>query len=123
MAHEQSNGANGNGALIQLAEIKGSRERVPLSHILTVVGLLGGAMLYFESRMSALDTALQREQRDLDHTLEIQIRHTDEKINTLSERVISFIEYSRDWQMSHTEFSANKSGQYEARIEALENRP
>lgn len=117
----EGNGSNG-GALVQLAKIEGARERVPLSHILTVIGLLGGALLYFESRLSSQDAALQREQRDLDHTLEIQIRHADEKIETLAARVISFIEYSRDWQMRHTEFSASKAGEFQARLDALEKR-
>lgn len=113
---------NGNGEVRErVAKFEGERDRVPLGHILTALGIALVMLGYIESRINALDTALQREARDLDHALEIQIGQVKEVTDTNNERFISFIYQIREWQLEAIEKEAFHRGQVSARLDALES--
>ena len=124
--------SNGNGAIKErVAKVEAAREKVSVVHILTGLSLAGGLVLYHQSALSALeesfdlrvtrlDEALQREQRDLDRTLEVQIENIRELTATQDDRFIDFIDAFRLWQLDQIEANAYARGRTDARLDALE---
>jgi hypothetical protein len=125
-------GENGNGAVRErVARVEAARERVPVGHLLTVAGLIGGFVLYlqasnarmeesFDLRLTRLDEALQREQRDLDRTLEVQIEHLRALSSVNDGRFVAFIDSFRVWQLEQIEANAYARGKTDARLDSLE---
>lgn len=104
----------------EVATIKAQRQTVPISIMLSWLGLFGSLVVMGLRELDKLDERLQREARDLDHTLNVQIAHTDEKFEAHVDRVVTFIESFKAWQISHTDFSATSLADHNARLRALE---